>query len=119
MTTRHLEQFDRTPAAGRWPLVRRWMYEEPLPFFAEARARRPILSTPALTLVMRFADCATVMRRHDVFSVALYKPKQGDYWMAQDDTAIHWREKSIMRAISIASRFPRFRAYVAGRRRRC
>ena len=47
----------------------------------------------------RFADCADILRRYDAFSVALYKPKQGDYWMAQDDTPIHWREKSIMRAI--------------------
>ena len=31
----YLRHFDRTPEANRWPIVRRWMYEEPLPFFAE------------------------------------------------------------------------------------
>src|SRR6266508_929418 len=78
MTTRYLEQFDQTPAGARWPLVRRWMYEESLPFFAEVRAHRPILETPEVTVVTRFADCAAILRRYDAFSVALYKPKQGD-----------------------------------------
>jgi cytochrome P450 len=111
--TQYLEEFDRTPPAERWPLVRRWMYEEPLSFFAEMRAQRPILPTPAVTLLMRFADCSMVMRRHDIFTVALYKPKQGDYWMAQDDTAIHWREKSIMRAVLDREQIPKIRPYVA------
>ena len=113
MTTRYVDQFDQTPASARWPLVRRWMYEESLPFFAEVRAHRPILPTPEVTVVTRFADCAAVLRRYDAFSVALYKPKQGDYWMAQDDTPIHWREKSIMRAIIDREQIPKIRAYVA------
>ena len=49
----------------------------------------------------------------DIFSVALYKPKQGDYWMAQDDTAVHWREKSIMRAILDREDIPDIRTFVA------
>ena len=40
-----------------------------------------------VTLAAGFDDCIDILRRHDLFSVALYKPKQGDYWMAQDDTA--------------------------------
>jgi len=30
----YLQRFDATPAAERWPLVRRWMSEEPRAFFA-------------------------------------------------------------------------------------
>lgn len=93
--------------------MRRWIFKEPLPFFAELRRERPILALPNLTLATRFDDCREILLRHDLFSVALYKPKQGAYWMAQDDTAIHWREKSIMKAILDREDGPAVRAYVA------
>lgn len=108
----YLERFDQTPVARRWALARRWMFEESLPFFAELREHRPILVTPEATLVARFADCREVLLRHDVFSVALYRPKQGDYWMAQDDTPIHWREKSIMRAVLDREQVPEIRTFI-------
>lgn len=111
----YLEQFDRTPTEARWPLVRRWMFEEPLPFYAELRHCRPILEMPELTLVARYNDCVTVLRRHDAFGVDLYKPKQGDYFMAQDDTAAHWREKSIMKSILDFEQLPAMRAFVAAK----
>jgi cytochrome P450 len=111
----YLEQFDQTPTESRWPLVRRWMFEEPLPFYAELRACRPILEMPQLTLVTRYDDCVTILRRHDAFGVDLYKPKQGDYFMAQDDTAAHWREKSIMKAILDFEQLPAIRAFVAAK----
>ena len=109
----YLQRFDATPAEGRWPLVRGWIFNEPLPFFAELRQERPILVMNELTLVARLADCAQVLQRYDAFSVALYQPKQGSYWMAQDDTAQHWREKSIMRAILDFEDIPAIRNYVA------
>ena len=37
----YLHRFDATPVAERWPLVRRWMSQEPLAFFDELRRRRP------------------------------------------------------------------------------
>ncbi|MDQ6870211.1 MAG: cytochrome P450, partial [Pseudomonadota bacterium] len=95
----YLQRYDAAQVAERWPLVRGWMHEEPLALYAELRKDRPILVMPELTLATRFDDCTEILRRHELFSVALYKPKQGDYFMAQDDTATHWREKSIMRAI--------------------
>lgn len=95
----YLERFEQTPEADRWPLVRNWLFNEPLAFAKELRAYRPILSTPAATIVSGFNDCQEVLRRYETFGVDLYKPKQGGYWMAQDDTAQHWREKSIMRAV--------------------
>lgn len=111
----YLQRFEETPVAERWALVRRWMFEEPLPFFKELRRHRPILATPEATLVARFTDCREILLRHDAFSVALYKPKQGDYWMAQDDTPIHWREKSIMRAVLDREQIPEIRAFIAGK----
>jgi cytochrome P450 len=111
----YLQRFDATPEPQRWPLVRGWMFAEPLPFYAELRRDRPILAMPEVTLVTRFADCTEILLRHDLFSVALYKPKQGDYWMDEDDTAAHWRDKSIMRSILDFEDIPAIRAYVAAK----
>lgn len=108
-----LQQFDGAAAEARWPMVRQWIVERSLPFYAELREKRPILTMPEVTIAARFADCSAILRRHDIFSVALYEPKQGAYWMAQDDTAIHWREKSIMRAILDREDVPKIRSYVA------
>ncbi len=108
----YLERLDTTPEDKRWALARGWLFGEPLPFFAELRRERPILALPELTLAARFDDCTDILRQHDVFSVRLYRPKQGDYWMAQDDTAVHWREKSIMRAILDREEIPDIRDFV-------
>lgn len=109
----YLQRFDATPEAQRWPLVRGWIFNEALPFFEELRRDRPILAMPEVTLATRFDDCTEILRRYDLFSVALYKPKQGDYWMAQDDTAEHWREKSVMKAILDFEDIPTIRSWVA------
>jgi len=111
----YLQRFDATPEAQRWKLVRGWLFGEPLPFFAELRRDRPILAMPEVTLATRFVDCVEILNRYDLFSVALYKPKQGSYWMAQDDTAVHWREKSIMRAILDFEEVPTIRTWVANK----
>jgi cytochrome P450 len=106
-------QIDAAAPADKWPLARRFMYDEPQPFFLEMREQRPILELPELTMVFRFADCALVLRRHDDFGVDLYRPKQGDYFMAQDDTADHWRDKSIMKSILDFEQIPEIREFVA------
>ena len=111
----YLQRFDATPVEGRWPLVRNWIFGEPLPFFAELRRDRPVLAMPELTLATLFDDCTEILRRHDDFSVHLYKSKQGDFWMDQDDTAVHWREKSIMTAILDREDIPAIRDFVATR----
>ncbi len=111
----YLDRLEQTAPEGRWSLARQWLFEEPLPFFSELRRHRPVLVLPEVTLVTRFSDCSEVLRRHDLFSVALYRSKQGDYWMAQDDTAEHWRDKSVMRAILDREDIPQIRAFVAGK----
>lgn len=42
----YLPTLDNTPAQERGPLARRWMDEELLPFYAELRRERPILTLP-------------------------------------------------------------------------
>lgn len=95
----YLEQIEQTPLEQRWPLIRKWIDEEPFALYEELRKCRPVLELPEVTIVTRFSDCLSVLRQHDIFTVALYKPKQSDFWMSQDDTPVHWREKSIMRSV--------------------
>jgi cytochrome P450 len=109
----YIDRIDAAAPQDRWHLVKDWMTSEPHAFFAEMREKRPILTLPDMTLVFRFADCSLILRRHNDFGVDLYVPKQGDYFMAQDDTAAHWREKSIMKAILDFEQIPDIRAFVA------
>lgn len=109
----YVERIQAAAPEERWRMVKGWIVDEPRPFFAEMRSRQPILVLPELTMAFRYADCALVLRRHQDFGVDLYKPKQGDYFMAQDDTAVHWREKSIMQSILDYEEIPRIRAFVA------
>mgnify|MGYP003875056833 CR=1 FL=1 len=111
--TPHLDQLDALPPDRRWPQARAWIAAHNRAFHAELRAHRPVYVLPELTLVSRYPDCAHILRRHDLFGVDLYKPKQGPYWMAQDDTAEHWRDKSVMRAILNREDVPKMRRFVA------
>ena len=109
----YLKQLDALAPDARWPQVRQWLFAEPQPFFAELRAKKPILVLPELTLATRFDDCATVLRNHQIFQVDLYKPKQSVYWMAQDETPQHIREKSIMQALLDREQVPAMRSFIA------
>jgi cytochrome P450 len=108
----YLAQIDAAAPAARWPMVRKWLYSEPFPLFAELREHRPVLIMPELTFCTRHADCTMILRRHDTFGVDLYLPKQGDYWMAHDDSARHWREKSIMKSILDFEELPAMREWI-------
>ncbi len=109
----YLDALDQMNPDQRLPAALRWISEEPLPFFDELRVRQPILRLPEVTLVALAVDVEEILRRYDLFSVALYQPKQGTYFMAQDDTAQHWREKSIMSSVLDFEELPQIRAYVA------
>lgn len=110
--TSYLQRLETSPAAERWPLARGWLETEPHAFAAELRDYRPVLVLPEVTLLARDRDCREVLLRPDLFSVRLYRPKQGDYWMAQDETAQHWREKGVMRAVLDLEDLPAMRAWV-------
>jgi len=111
--TDFISQFDLTPEAERWPLVRQWMKQCPLPFYKELRAKRPILVTPECTLVARFDDVTEVLKQPTVFTVDLYKPKMGKYLMTEDDTDMHNTEKEIMLSLLKREDLPHIRNYVA------
>lgn len=92
----YLATFDASAPEDRFALVRNWLDSAALPFVTELQARRPVLETPVCTLVAKFQDVVEILRQPSVFTVDLYKPMMGDYMLAQDETAIHEREKSIM-----------------------
>ena len=111
--TNYLEQYDAAADADKFPLVRRWLDTEPLPFFKELREHRPILVTPACTLVTRFDDVTEVLNMPKIFTVELYIAKMGDYLMSHDDDALHTREKSLMQGLLNRDDLPQVRAMVA------
>lgn len=98
----YLQEYDNAAEADKYPLVQKWMKTEPLPFFKQLRAERPILVTPQCTLVALFTDVRDALEMPKIFTVDLYKPKMGvtdkeeGYLMAHDDDALHYREKSLM-----------------------
>jgi len=111
--TNYLAQYDAAADADKFPLVRRWIDTEPLPFFKELREKRPVLVTPACTLLMRFDDVTEVLNMPRVFTVELYVPKMTDYLMAHDDDALHYREKSLMQGMLNRDDLPQVREMVA------
>lgn len=109
----YLGQIDALPVAEQWPLIRSWIFDRRIDFLIELLTERPVLTLPELTLAVGHGDCVTILLRHDLFGNDLYVAKQGAYWMSQDDTAQHWREKSIMRAILDREDIPAIRDWVA------
>lgn len=115
MSNSYLERYDAAADADKYPLVYRWLWEEPLPFCKELRAKRPILVTPVATLITRFDDVTDVLNLPKVFTVQLYwsKMENGSYLMAHDDDALHYREKSIMQCLLNRDDLPAVREMVA------
>jgi len=113
MSTSYLERYDAAPDTEKFPLVRRWMDTEPLPFFKELREKRPILVTPDCTLVTRFDDVREILKMYKVFTVKPYVPKMDNYLMAHDDDALHTREKSLMQFMLNRDDLPKVRNMVA------
>jgi cytochrome P450 len=110
----YLDRLDATPEAERFPLVWQWINgEDPRPFFAELRERRPVLATPVCTLVARFDDVIEVLRLPTVFTVQPYVNALGTYMLAQDETPDHALDKSVMTAMLDRRDLPRVRAFVA------
>src|ERR1041385_3295524 len=95
VATDYLGQFDAAADPEKFPLVRRWIDNEPLPFFKALLERRPILVTPVCTLVPRCDDVIEVLNMPRIFPAVLYLLLMGNgiYLMAHDDDALHTREK--------------------------
>ncbi len=109
----YLERYDSEPEATKLKLVRQFMADDPLGFFKELRAKRPVLATPECTLVALFDDVIEMLNMPKVFTVALYEPKMANgYLMSHDDDAVHYREKSIMQGLLNRDDLPKVREMV-------
>ncbi len=108
----YLERFDAAPEVDRFALVRGWLDTEALPFVNELRENRPILPTSVCTFVADFNDVIEVLRVNQVFTVKPYEEKMKPYLMSQDDTAVHFRDKSAMSAFLDRADIPRIRTLV-------
>jgi cytochrome P450 len=104
-----LEAFDAIAAAGGDPrqivgaqvaYIRKQILTNALPFFAELRQYRPILVTPAITVVSRFRDVEEILHRETVFSVAGYVPHMtgviGPFILSLDLTPAYDHDKAAM-----------------------
>jgi len=115
----YLAEYREAERAEKYPLVQKWIRKEPLQFFRQLRAEKPVLETPECTLVARFADVRDMLQMPKIFTVDLYKPKMGvtgpddGYLMAHDDDALHYREKSLMQGLLNRDDLPRVRKLVA------
>ncbi len=58
----YLAKYDAAPEAKKYPLVEGWMRSEPLAFFKQLRAERPVLQTPECTLVAKFSDVRDMLQ---------------------------------------------------------
>lgn len=109
----YIERLEQTPRNGQWAKAREWMFADPDGFGAELRRYRPVLATDTAVLVSRFHDCREILQNNGTFGVDLYKPKQGAYWMAQDNTPQHQREKGLMYAVLDREQLPDIRRFAA------
>lgn len=105
----YLERYDAADADEQFPLARKFLDEEPRPFFQELRQYRPIFETPKATMVALFEDVIEVLRLPQTFSVALYKPKMGDFMLSEDETPDAFRDKAVMRSVLSREDLPRVR----------
>jgi cytochrome P450 len=109
----YIERYEAAPEGEKFRLVLDWIEREALPFFAELRERRPIFEANEATLLALREDVGECLDRPSVFTVGLYAPKMGEFMLAQDDTASHQRDKSVMRAMLNRDDLPRIREVVA------
>src|SRR3954467_12192914 len=110
---RYLDRIDREPDASRLALVRQIMGADPLNFFKELRANRPVLVLTECTLVALYDDVIEMLNMPNVFTVALYEPKMANnYLMMHDDDALHYREKSLMQSLLNRDDIPKVRKMV-------
>lgn len=108
-----LEILDSTPESKKWSLVREWIESSSLPFFKVLREQRPIIKTTECTLIALYDDVIDALNHPTIFTVALYKPKMGEFLMTEDDTPLHNHDRAIMLSLLKREDLPRIRNYIA------
>ncbi len=90
-------------AAQEFGFIMEQIRSNALPFFQELRDSRPILQSPAATLVSRFRDVEEILHREAIFSVSPYLPRMmgviGPFVLSQDITPGYDHDISLMRLV--------------------
>ena len=73
------------------------------------------LDCGAAILVAGRAEVEEILSLPQVFSVALYKPKMGEFMLALDGTEVNYRDKAVMRAVLSWRDLPAIRDLDGGR----
>jgi hypothetical protein len=107
-----LQAFDAIAAAGgdpqavalkRLAYLRQQIETDPLPFFAELRAYRPILVTPLAAIVAQFRGVEEILHRETEFSVQWYVPHMtgviGPFILSLDVTQAYDHDKAAMQLV--------------------
>jgi len=101
-----LSEYDSIPPydiGRRVSAVAEWIRTDTRAFYAELRERRPILRTPAFTLVTRHFDVLNILLRPLQFSVRLYGTKMdevvGPFMLGRDGAVENYLDKSLMRTV--------------------
>ncbi|MFI5782824.1 cytochrome P450 [Nocardia sp. NPDC051570] len=114
----YLDRYDAAAAPDQVQLIQKWILTDSQGLFAELRAHRPILVTPAFTLVTKFDDVTEVLSREMVFNSrydpALSTALGGRHILGTDGDVINWRERSLLQVMLAPEDVPRLRE-AAGR----
>ncbi|GAA0969476.1 cytochrome P450 [Actinocorallia libanotica] len=117
-TDGYLARYDalrQTDPAAALMLLAGWLRTDWRDLFVELRARRPVLTTPAFTLVTRHADVTEVLSRPDSFTVGAYTAPMetalgGPVMLTRDATPMNWREKGLLQVMLAPEDVPALRA---------
>jgi cytochrome P450 len=114
-----LDKYDTAADDNPYQLIRDWISNQPMEFFAELREQRPIFAATKASLVARYPDVVEVLSHSTAFPVKLYVPKMHDFMLSTDDEAAHQRDKSVMLAMLNRDDIPRIREIAARLAEQC
>lgn len=85
-------------------MVAGWIRGDWRGLFAELRAERPVLVTPAFTLITKFADVHEVLAHEKIFTVRPTRPQLdaalgSGFMLSRDSTPLNWRERGLMQVV--------------------
>ncbi|MFF0946522.1 cytochrome P450 [Rhizobium leguminosarum] len=109
-----LAEFDAAQEAEtKIGVVVKWLRSDWRTMYAELRTSRPVLKTPAFTMVTRATDVLDVLSQPTLYSVRANQrtmgPSVGPFMLAHDETEINWEEKGLLRALLRWDDLPRVR----------
>ncbi len=110
----YLARYDAADPATGVALLAGWLRSDWRELFAELRAHRPVLDTPAFTVLTRYDDVVAALSRPADCTVGAYTgPMEAalgaPIMLTRDGTPMNWREKGLMQVVLAPEDVPRVR----------